>query len=66
MNDNNTCVNNDAFDLGDPIRVIINGFNQTGFFIVIQNNFLYWGSIIDGQARLVITPVNSILSLVKI
>lgn len=59
-------INFDTFDFGDPIRVFIDGFNQVGFFIAFQNQSLFWGTIVDGQARLVITPINSILTIVKI
>lgn len=59
-------INFDNFDIGDQIRVIVNNFNQIGFFIAFQNQFLYWGTIIDGQARLVTTPLSSIDLLVKI
>lgn len=59
-------ISNDTFELGDPIRVFINGFNQVGFFIAFRNDALFWGTIIDGQARLVITPIQSIQSIVKL
>lgn len=58
--------NGQSFELGDPIRVFIDGFNQIGFFIAFQNQALYWGTTIDNQSRLVITPFQSIQSIVKL
>jgi hypothetical protein len=68
-NNHNRPIDFNTFELGDPIRVVVEGLQvmtQTGFFIAFQNNFLYWGAVIDGQARLVITPVNAIQSIVRI
>lgn len=66
MNENLNNINSQTFELGDPIRVFIDGFNQEGFFITFRNQSLFWGTIINNEARLVITPFQSILSIVKL
>lgn len=65
MNGNSFTNNFGPLRFGNSICVAVNGNSQNGFFIASQNDLLYWGSTIDNQSRLVVTPINSVKSLVR-